>query len=396
VSRGSKLKTLFLCANGTGVRRVAIETVLRGVFRFKDGEPPRALRRFARARSLFGYLRDANSNLSYVADWRDAFLRSPALQVEVCNINNLVHYAACLLRLRDYDLVVVGHAAAGDDMSVLLRSAAAFQRRRGKLVMFVGNEYDILDEKISFIRSTEAQFVCSQLPVEAASYLYQDCAPARILEMPHALNPEQYYPDPQARRETDVGFIGDIYWPFVGDHERTDLIEWFERNGATRGLSVDIRRQRVSREEWNQFLNGCRAIVGAESGTYYLNDRGRLLDRARAYNLFENRAASFEDVFERFFAGQPRGFSGKSISSRHFEPIGTKTCQILLEGHYNGLLKPNVHYIAVKTDLSDIDAAIERFRDESLRRRMVDETYEYVVAEHTYARRVERLLAALG
>jgi spore maturation protein CgeB len=262
--------------------------------------------------------------------------------------------------------------------------------------MFIGNEYDILDDKIAFMRTTEAEFVCSQLPIEAARYLYAECPGARILEMPHALNPEKYRPIPGVHRTTDVGFIGDIYWPFVGDRERTDLIEWFERNGAARGLSVDIRKQRVSREEWNVFLNGCKAIIGAESGTYYLNDRGRLLDRARAYNLNENRAASFEEIFERFYARQPRGVSGKSISSRHFEPIGTRTCQILLEGDYNGLLKPNVHYIPVKKDLSDIDAVLERFRDDSLRARMVEETYEYALAHHTYAHRVERLLATLS
>jgi len=281
-------------------------------------------------------------------------------------------------------------------MGVLTRSAAGFQRRRGKLVMFIGNEYDILDEKIAFIRRTGVDFVCSQLPLEAARYLYQECAPARVLEMPHALNPERYYLLPQVARDTDVGFIGDIYWPFVGDRERTDLIEWFERCGAARGLAVDIRRQRVPREEWNAFLNRCKAIVGAESGTYYLNGRGRLLDKARAYNLFQNRAASFEEVFQRFFAGQPRGVSGKSISSRHFEPIGTRTCQILVAGAYNGLLQPDVHYIAVKKDLSDIDAALERFRDESFRSRMVEQTYEYALAHHTYAHRVERLLAAVG
>lgn len=397
MSRAGKISALYLYANGVGSRIVAVDTVLRGLLGFKDGDsPPRGLRRFRTVRTAFAELRDLNERLSYMADWRDAFLRSPALEMELCNINNLVQYGRCLLKLRKYDLVVIAHSAAGDDMSVLLKSARAFDRRRGKLVMFIGNEYDILDDKIAFMRTTEAEFVCSQLPIEAARYLYAECPGARILEMPHALNPEKYRPIPGVHRTTDVGFIGDIYWPFVGDRERTDLIEWFERNGAARGLSVDIRKQRVSREEWNVFLNGCKAIIGAESGTYYLNDRGRLLDRARAYNLNENRAASFEEIFERFYARQPRGVSGKSISSRHFEPIGTRTCQILLEGDYNGLLKPNVHYIPVKKDLSDIDAVLERFRDDSLRARMVEETYEYALAHHTYAHRVERLLATLS
>ena len=37
-------------------------------------------------------------------------------------------------------------------MSLLLRYAHHFDRRRAPLVVFLGNEYDLLDEKIGFIR----------------------------------------------------------------------------------------------------------------------------------------------------------------------------------------------------------------------------------------------------
>lgn len=388
-----RLSVLYLDANGFGARMIFVDTVLRGVLRYKDGDAtPAPLRRFGRVDALFACLRQAFDRLSYVADWREAFVKSPRLNVDVCNINNLVRFGRCLLGIRRYDLVIVSHAAAGDDMTVLTKAAAGFQRRRGKLVMFIGNEYDLLDEKIAFMRRVRAEFICSQLPIAAARYLYRECAGSRVLEMPHALNPDRYFVKPGAQRATDIGFIGDIYWPFIGDRERTDLIEWFERNGAAHDLRCDIRRSRVAREAWCAFLNQCKAVIGAESGTYYLNDRGRLLDKARAYNLFQDPKASFDAVFEKFYRGQERVMSGKSISSRHFEPIGTKTCQILLEGHYNGILKPDVHYICVRKDLSNISDAIERFRDESFRSRMVEDAYEYAMAQHTYAHRVERLL----
>lgn len=393
MTKRDSLAVLYLYANGTGPRMIAVDTVLRGVFGYGDGDrPPRPVRRFSRVAALFSELRDVNERTAYVADWKEAFLRAPGLKLEVCNINNLLHYARCLLGIRNYDLVVISHSAAGDDMAVLSRSAAAFLRRRGKLVMFIGNEYDLLDEKIAFIRRARAEFICSQLPLAAANYLYQECEGSRVLEMPHALNPDRYFTIPGSERTIDIGFIGDIYWPFVGDRERTDLIEWFERHGSGRGLRHDIRRERVSRDAWNAFLNRCKAVIGAESGTYYLNDRGRLLEKARAYNLFNDRGASFEEIFDRFYRGQPRGVSGKSISSRHFEPIGARTCQILLEGHYNGILRPDEHYIAVRKDLSNIGEAIDKFRDETFRSRMVDDTYEYVMSQHTYAHRVESLL----
>lgn len=392
----NRRRTLYLYANGVGTQVIKVDTVLRGMFGYRDGDlPPGWLRRLGRVSSMFALLRDYNERLSYMADWRDAFLASPRLKVEVCNINNLVHYSRCLLGIGGYDLVVIAHSAAGDDMNVLGKSSGWFQRRRGKLVMFIGNEYDLLDEKIGFMRDAGAEVICSQLPAEAACYLYRECPGAMVLEMPHALNPKNYRVMPGVPRATDIGFVGDVYWPFVGDRERTDLIEWFERNGAGHGLAVDIRRQRLSREEWNRFLNGCKAIIGAESGTYYLNDRGRLLTRAREYNLFRNPAAAFEDVFERFYRDQPREVSGKSISSRHFEPIGARTCQVLLEGYYNGILQPDVHYIAVKKDLSNIESALQRFRDEVYRQQIVNAAYEHVLAHHTYAHRIAYLLERL-
>ena len=388
-----RLSVLYLDANGVGPNIILADTVLRGIFGYGDGDqPPRWLPRVDRVAKLFALLQDVNARLSYSADWREAFVASPSLDVEVCNINNLVHLGRCLLNLKRYDLIVVSHVAAGDDMKLLLKIAPAFQRRRAPIVTFIGNEYDLLDEKIRFLIKVGCDYVCTQLPLPAGRYLYGECEGCRVVEMPHALNPEHYYPIPDAPRVTDIGFIGDIYWPFIGDRERTEVVEWFERCGEAHGLRCDIRKQRLSRSEWHQFLNGCKALIGAESGTYYLNERGRLLDRARHYNLFEHRDASFDDVFDRFFRGQTPGVSGKCISSRHFEPIGTKTCQILLEGEYNGILEADRHYIAIKKDFSNIDQVIERYRDADYRNRMVEETYEYVMAQHTYRHRVEHLL----
>jgi hypothetical protein len=388
------VKTLYLDGNGVGRTIIFVDTVLRGVFGYQNGDlPPKFLRNHPKANLVFAELREVNAPLSYIGDWRDAFLRSPRLDVQVCNINNLVHLSKCLLAIGRYDLIVVSHAAAGDDMTILSKIGRFLHRRRGKLVVFIGNEYDILDEKIAFMRETEAEYVCSQLPIEAARYLYAECERSQVVEMPHALNPQSYREIGGIERRMDIGFVGDIYWPFVGDRERTHLIEWFEANGAAAGLACDVRKQRMPREAWNLFLNGCKGIIGAESGTYYLNQRGRLLQRARAYNMFEKRDATFDDVFERFYRGQRREVSGKSISSRHFEPIGTKTCQVLLEGDYNGILRPDEHYIPIRRDLSDIGEAIAKFRDEGYRRKIVETAYEYAMAEHTYDHRVAHLLS---
>jgi spore maturation protein CgeB len=66
-----------------------------------------------------------------------------------------------------------------------------------------------------------------------------------------------------------------------------------------------------------------------------------------------------------------------------------------VEGRYNDILKPGVHYISVKPDLTDVSEAVRQFKDLSFRRAMVEATYEYVRTEHTYAHRVSQLLTAV-
>ena len=165
-----KLRTLYLDANGFGGTVVQTDTILRGIFGLESGaKPPNWLARSGHIRNLYAHLRHFYDGLSYVADWREAFCHSPRLDVEVCNINNLVHFANCLLRIRRYDLVVISHAALGDDMRrCSCRIAGRLARRRCPMLMFIGNEYDLLDEKIAFIqevgRGSGLQPACRSKP----------------------------------------------------------------------------------------------------------------------------------------------------------------------------------------------------------------------------------------
>jgi len=101
-------------------------------------------------------------------------------------------------------------------------------------------------------------------------------------------------------------------------------------------------------------------------------------------------------VHARFFRNISTPISGKAISSRHFEPIGTRTCQILLEGSYNGILQADKHYLSLRKDLANIDDVVRRFKDEEQRRTIVEQAYEHVITEHTYHHRVATLLTAVG
>ena len=296
-----------------------------------------------------------------------------------------------LSEISNYDLIVLLHSTNADSILPLVLLQSYFKSRKGRLLIFVGNEYCLMPEKIRFINEVAADYVASQLPEDAARWLYGDCYNSKLLLVPHALNDKVYRPYQEHHlRPIDIGFIGDRYSFAIGDVERSELAEYFARNSLTQELTMDIRigqKLRIPRNEYVEFLNSTRGTIGAESGTYYLEKTDKTQKEVEAF-LSRHPKATFSEVYERFFKRYANPVNGKAISSRHFEAIGTKTCQILLEGSYNGILKPNTHYISIKKDYSNFDEVLERFKDENSTRRMVEDTYEYVLANHTYERRV--------
>jgi hypothetical protein len=291
----------------------------------------------------------------------------------------------------DYDFIVLLHSTNTASLLPLFLLESYLKNRKGKLLVFMGNEYYLMPEKIHFINNVEADFVASQLPKEAATWLYGDCINSKVLSITHALNSKVYKPyKDHKERNIDIGFIGDKYSFTIGDIERTELAEYFIRNDFIPKLNKDIRlgsKLRIPREEYVGFLNSTRGTIGGESGTYYLEKTDKTQKKVEAF-LSRHPKATFSDVYDEFFKNYSNPINGKAISSRHFEAVGTKTCQILLEGNYNGILKPDTHYISLRKDYSNINDVIKRFNDKSYVQKMVDDTYEYVIGNHTLANRI--------
>jgi len=371
-----------------GSRGLLVETLghLFGAVALDDAPP--------RAPAVMTRLLDRNSYsaLSYVIDWLDAFRRAPLLEAACCNIMNLAEWPRARRLIATAPLIVVLHSAAGDDLSVIGRFAEALRARRGRLLVFFGNEYTLMPAKIGFARAVGADCIASQLPPAAAAWLYAEYPGARVLHAPAALNPARFHPL-ELPRKIELGFRGDLYPLSIGDDERTRVLEYFRLHGERLGLRVDIRYERMPGPQWNECLNHWHGIVGAESGTYFLERDDATEARVRAY-LAAHPAAAFDEVHRLFFATHPHPMSGKAISSRHFEPIGTRTAQVLLAGDYNGILEADEHYFAVARDLSNVEAVIERYRDPVERARVIEAAWTLAMSAHTYDHRVSALVEA--
>jgi hypothetical protein len=381
---------------------------------------------------------------SYYEDWLDAFAASPLFSTTPFNLFRRDERRAAMRALGEAELVVALHACSADTLEFILPLREALKARRGRFLMFVGNEYNLpwapLGEKRRFMREVGADWGVTQLPLEAGQYLYADCAGA-VLALPHAANEAVFRRDkPDETRTIDLGGRSFRYPVFLGDDDRNRVYDLFSELGPAAGLRVDISTgSRLDRTGWAAFLNDCRGTVGTEAGTWYIErDDATALAirdylRARSgtptiradgwlhaaarhlpYGVKSGLKAvlarsslrhealdisddDFAEVQARFFAGRPHcpAYS-KCISSRHFEAAATGTCQILVRGRFNDVLEADRHYIPLDPDLGNAVEALARFRDPAERQRIADAAHELVHGAHTYWHRLAEVHQAVA
>jgi hypothetical protein len=381
---------------------------------------------------------------SYYDDWRDAFAASPRFDCTTANILDL--------KPRDlereaelYDAIIMLHSCNSDTLDYLAPLAPVLgARKRAKLATFVGNEFNSpyvsMSERIRLFGQARCDLVATQLLAEAGDYLYA-ASGAKVIAMPHALNPAAFQPGPESpRRPIDLGVKGYRYPPYLGDDDRNRMLQLFAKNAQRWEINVDISEdRRLNRPEWAKFLQSCKGAISSETGSWYIAPDDELISRIHAYLRSKRRGivlgnegalrraarrlpmslksflwpilargpirfevlddfnTPFEELEAAFFRDAPRApIYGKAISSRHFDAIGTKTCQVMLRGRYNDTLTADEHYIAVDPGFANVDDAVRRFKDAKLRDGVAEAAYQCAMAGHTYAHRAQAMFDHLS
>ena len=196
-------------------------------------------------------------------------------------------------------------------------------------------------------------------------------------------------------RDTDVGYRAWQGAAWLGRHGRLkgQIAEIFEAAALHAGLRADISTRDVDTllgDDWFRFLARCRYTVGVEGGASVLDFEGQIKERTEAF-LAEHPEAPFEEVEAACFPGEDGRLNLVALSPRHLEACATGTCQVLVEGDYNGVLRPGQHFIQLKRDLSNLDVVIDQMRDEDLRQRITTNARRDVVDSRawTYRRFVD-------
>ena len=343
-----------------------------------------------------------DTTVSYYLDWAEAFCEHPSLDVDVLDTQTSRRRLALELfkrRRRTYDLIVFPYGFYPRNTDTWRR--ALFQTladKAAKKVFFLENEYRLLNKKLAYATVLDADYVTTQLPKDVADRIYAPFLdPARIVALPHALNPKAAAGvNHEKARPIDLTFRGDVYPAYLGHQERQLLASFFEQNAERWGLTIETnlgRGQRLERSGWLNCLAQAAGVLHHESGSDYLETNDV---RRAAANALEDGGASLEEIQAKVFADCADPISGRCISSRHFDAIATRTCQIMFRGRYNDLLVADEHYLALEKDFSNADDVIARFKDPAHRDAIVHRAYEHALSAHTHRHRIDHLLQRVG
>jgi len=200
------------------------------------------------------------------------------------------------------------------------------------------------------------------------------------------------------KRPIDIGYrVTKV--PFsLGKHgyEKEKIAHLFQKYGKKFGLKVDISTDEKDiflGFDWYRFLLKCKYTIGVEGGSSILDFDGSIRKKVQKY-LQEHPKANFKEVQKECLADVEGNLNLFAISPRHLEACMTKTCQILVEGNYNGILIPWRHYIPLKRDYSNIKEVIELVKKDLKRNEIVEQAYKDIVesGKYTYKEFVNKVI----
>lgn len=191
------------------------------------------------------------------------------------------------------------------------------------------------------------------------------------------------------KRDIDIGYRAFRAPAWLGSHGylKTKIADVFEEESKKYNLKNSISTREsdtILGDKWYEFLLSCKYVIGVEGGSTVIDPYGFIWEKGTDYEK-ENPDASFNDFEKQCFPGMDGNLNLVAISPRHLEACSTKTCQILVEGDYNGVLKANIHYIELKKDFSNLQDVLNAVKDDKIRAKITIQAHNDIVLSDRYS-----------
>jgi hypothetical protein len=296
-----------------------------------------------------------------------------------------------------FDVIVIHYSIRLCFNTLLPVYARALVNFGGLKVCFIQDEYDCTETTRQALDAFGIHVLFTCVPDAYRERVYpSDRFPnvefIQVLTGYVPLNLETPAPHkPFRERRIVLGYRGRALPAWYGNLSREKLLIGQRVRAAciSRGIPVDIgcdEDDRIYGQRWYEFMANCRATLGTESGSNVFDDHGDIryaIQRA----LQRDPDLPYETLHARYIGDHDGAVRMNQISPRVFEAIALRTALVLYEGEYSGVIAPNVHYIPLKKDLSNLDEVLERLADDDYLERLTARAWDDIVASGRYSYR---------
>jgi glycosyltransferase involved in cell wall biosynthesis len=158
-----------------------------------------------------------------------------------------------------------------------------------------------------------------------------------------------------------------------------DVRHFAEEQGIPVDIEVDAEKK-IYGTAWYKFIGSARATLGTESGSNIFDFSGEL--KALATNLKDE---PYEEVYKKYFAAHEGQVRMNQISPKIFEAIRLRTALVLFEGDYSGVVKPDVHFIPLKKNYSNVKEVFKKLEDIAFLEELTTRAYDDVIKPGRYS-----------
>ena len=330
------------------------------------------------------------THVKTIAHYLESFYRHSRFQ-----FSYLSSFAPCEFDLDYFDAIVIHYSVRVCHTGHLSTSLArALRQHKGLKALFVQDEYENTGRTHQAIRDLGIGVVFTCVPQAEVAKAYPPAlfpntrfvtvltgyAPLDLDSLPAGR--------PLADRSILIGYRGRRIGYWYGDlgQEKLHIGQRMKEICDVRRLPCDIAWEESDRiyGSWFEFLGNCRATLGTESGANIFDFDGELA-LAVQREQYVNPAITYEEIRERFLKGREGEIVMNQVSPKIFEAIAMRTALVLFEGTYSGVVQPNVHYLPLKKDFSNVDEVLTRLQDDAYVEAMTRRAYDDVIASGRYS-----------
>jgi hypothetical protein len=268
------------------------------------------------------------------------------------------------------------------------------------IVFFVQDEYYDVDFLNSFFRNCKAKIIFTCLTNKNdINRVYSEVPNCKFINVLTGYIPEYFknYKKNISEKNIDIFYRGRKLHFLYGELGKLKYEIGFKVKEAAikNNLKEDIEwtdKRRIYSNDWIKTLADSKVTLASPSGSNVVNKNDNIIDIINKYLninnyghlLPDNLNVSYDEIFKKFNIKEELNVG--QVSPKMFEAVAVGTVLIMYDNcDYNYIFIPNVHYIPLKIDYSNLDEVMQKVKDNNYLQTIADNAYRDIVLSDLYS-----------